>query len=155
MKMEKSMIKDGKPVSILMADDDEDDRFMAHEAMDEMNVPGTIHFVENGEELMEYLFKKGKFADREDPACPDIILLDLNMPRKDGREALKEIKSHPALRHIPVIVLTTSRAEEDISYTYKLGASSYITKPDSFDGLVSVMKSLSAYWFDVVTLPDR
>jgi len=153
--MGNAMSKSRKNLRILMADDDEDDRFMANEAMDEMDIAGAMDFVENGEELMEYLLKRGKFACREELLHPDIILLDLNMPRKDGREALKEIKSDPALRHIPVVVLTTSRAEEDIAYTYKMGANSYITKPDSFEGLVSVMKSLSAYWFDLVSLPER
>jgi CheY-like chemotaxis protein len=109
--------------------------------------------VENGEELMDYLHRRGAFADPARSPRPGLILLDLNMPRKDGREALAEIKSDPALRQIPVVVLTTSKAEEDIYRTYDLGVNSFITKPVTFDGLVNVMRTLGTYWFEIVELP--
>jgi len=102
---------------------------------------------------MEYLQHSGKYAEPGSSPRPGIILLDLNMPKKDGREALKEIKSSPDLWSIPVIVLTTSKAEEDIYRTYDLGVNSFITKPVSFDALVEVMKALGRYWFEIVELP--
>ncbi len=149
------MDKYGKPVTILMADDDIDDRLMAKEASEEARLYSTLIFVEDGEELMEYLYHRGKYADHSGFPQPDLILLDLNMPLKDGREALREIKSDPDLRHIPVIVLTTSKAEEDICLVYDLGANSFITKPVSFEGIVDVMKSLAQYWFHIVELPSE
>ncbi|HEX8202372.1 MAG TPA: response regulator, partial [Isosphaeraceae bacterium] len=106
-----------------------------------------------GEELLEYLRRQGQFTDASTSPTPGLILLDLNMPRKDGREALREIKSNPALRQIPIIVLSTSKAEEDVYRTYDLGANSFITKPVTFEGLVDVMKSLGRYWFHIVELP--
>jgi len=109
----------------------------------------------DGEELMDYLCRRGKFSDPESAPRPGLILLDLNMPKKDGREALKEIKSDPDLKQIPIVVLTTSKADEDIYRSYNLGVNSYITKPVSFEGLVEVMKALSLYWFEIVRLPDN
>ncbi len=148
-------MKDGvKAITILMADDDEDDRLMAEEAMQEARLLNELHFVNDGVELMEYLCYQGKY-NRENAPRPDLILLDLNMPRKDGREALKEIKDDPELRQIPIVVLTTSKADEDIYRTYDLGVNSYITKPVSFEGLVEVMKSLTNYWFNIVRLPSQ
>ena len=144
------------PVTILMADDDPDDRWMASEALEESRVCNELRFVEDGEELMDYLLRQGNFASPETSPVPGLILLDLNMPKKDGRKALEEIKGNPALRRIPVVVLTTSAAEEDIFRTYDLGVSSYITKPVSFEGLVEVMKTLAKYWFEIVELvPQR
>ena len=143
-----------KPIVILIADDDADDRMLARDALAESRLANDLFEVEDGEELVDYLKRRGKYCD--DPAkCPrpGLILLDLNMPRKDGREALREIKADPDLRHIPVVVLTTSKAEEDIYRTYDLGVSSFITKPVSFDGLVSVMRVLGKYWFEIVELP--
>ena len=142
-----------KSVTILMADDDEDDRLMTKEALEEARLKNELRFVEDGEELMNYLRHQGEYADAEKAPRPGLILLDLNMPRKDGREALKEIKADPELRRIPIIVLTTSKAEEDILRTYDLGVNSFITKPVSFDGLVEVMKSLALYWLEIVELP--
>ena len=141
-----------KPITILMADDDPDDRLLSKEALDEARLANELNFVEDGEELMDYLFQRGKFTEENAPR-PGIILLDLNMPKKDGREALKEIKADPNLRTIPVVVLTTSKAEEDILRTYELGVNSYITKPVTFDGMVEVMNSLGQYWFEIVELP--
>ena len=143
----------GNPITILMADDDPDDRLMAKEALDEARLSNGIHFVEDGEELMDYLHCRGKYADNGNAPKPGLILLDLNMPKKDGREALREIKDDPELRRIPIVILTTSKADEDIYKTYDLGVNSFITKPVSFEGLVDVMKALSKYWFQIVRLP--
>ncbi|WP_266205962.1 response regulator [Pontibacter kalidii] len=142
-----------RTIVILIADDDAEDRMLVKEALDESRLKNHVQFVENGEELLDYLHNRGKFADKEKFPTPGLILLDLNMPKKDGREALKEIKSDDYLRVIPVVVLTTSKAEEDILRTYDLGVSSFITKPVTFASLVDVMKTLSKYWFEIVELP--
>ena len=144
-----------KSIVILMADDDADDRLLAQDALAECRLANELHFVENGEELLDYLHRRGKFVNLAQSPRPGLILLDLNMPKKDGREALKEIKDDPRLRTIPVVVLTTSRADTDISRIYELGANSFITKPVSFDSLVEVMKILGRYWFEIVELPAR
>jgi CheY-like chemotaxis protein len=138
----------------LIADDDEDDRLLAEDALRENRLVNDLRFVEDGEELMEYLLQQGKYADPRDAPRPGLILLDLNMPKKDGREALQEIKSNDLLRRIPVVILTTSKAEEDILKTYDLGVNSFITKPVTFDGLVELMQLLGRYWFEIVELPD-
>jgi CheY-like chemotaxis protein len=142
-----------RPIIILVADDDAEDRMMVKEALEESRLTNMIQFVENGEELMDYLHNKGRFADKEKYPTPGLILLDLNMPKKDGREALKEIKADDHLRMIPVVVLTTSKAEEDVLRTYDLGVSSFIAKPVTFTALVDMMKTLSKYWFEIVELP--
>ena len=147
------MSTNGSVITILMADDDEDDRMFAMDALDEARLANQVDFVEDGEELMEYLHRRGRFSEMKEDSLPGLILLDLNMPRKDGREALKEIKADPELRRIPVVVLTTSKAQEDIFRTYDLGVSSFITKPVSFEGLVEIMKALGKYWFEIVSLP--
>jgi CheY-like chemotaxis protein len=138
-----------------MADDDEDDRMMTKEALEESRLANEMRFVVDGEELIDYLYRRGKFEDPADSPRPGLILLDLNMPRKDGREALKEIKEDPNLRQIPIVVLTTSKAEEDIYRTYDLGVNSFITKPVSFEGLVFVISNLAQYWFQIVKLPQN
>ncbi|WP_299762314.1 response regulator [uncultured Pontibacter sp.] len=142
-----------KSIIILVADDDAEDRMLVKDALEESRLKNNIHFVENGEELMDYLHHRGKYANQSEHPTPGLILLDLNMPKKDGREALKEIKADERLRLIPVVVLTTSKAEEDILRTYNLGVSSFITKPVTFASLVDVMKTLSKYWFEIVELP--
>ena len=147
------MLKDREPVSILMADDDEDDRLMAKEALEEAKLANAISFVVDGEELLDYLNHRGKYSNPELAPKPGLILLDLNMPKKDGREALKEIKEDPKLRSIPIVVLTTSKEEEDIYRTYNLGVNSFITKPVAFESLVKIMKTLAHYWFEIVKLP--
>jgi CheY-like chemotaxis protein len=147
------MHKSGRPITILLADDDADDRMMAGEALAESRLANDLRFVEDGEELMDYLHRRGRYAPPAEAPRPGLILLDLNMPRKDGREALGEIKSDPELRKIPVVVLTTSQAEEDIYRTYDLGVNSFITKPVMFESMVSVMKALGKYWFEIVELP--
>ena len=144
-----------KSLVILMADDDADDRLLAKDALAECKLPCELQFVENGEELIDYLKRRGKFEQLGDSPRPGLILLDLNMPKKDGREALKEIKSDPEFRKIPVVVLTTSKADTDIGRIYELGANSFISKPVSFDSLVEVMRSLSHYWFEIVELPTK
>jgi CheY-like chemotaxis protein len=144
---------DGRPIVILLADDDAEDRMLAANALEESRVVNDLRFVEDGEELLDYLYHRGQYAADGVSPTPGLILLDLNMPRKDGREALREIKADPDLRRIPVVVLTTSKAEEDIYRTYDLGANSFITKPVSFDGLVSVMRDIGRYWIEIVELP--
>ncbi len=138
---------------ILMADDDDDDRLLAKDALSECKVDGNLRFVENGEELMDYLFRRGKYQEIGNAPRPGLILLDLNMPRKDGREALKEIKADPDLRRIPVVVLTTSKADTDVGAVYELGANSFISKPFQFEALVNVMKLIGQYWLQTVELP--
>lgn len=149
------MDKRGNVITILMADDDADDRMLAKDALEECRLANDLRFVEDGEELMDYLYHRGSFADPADSPRPGLILLDLNMPRKDGREALKEIRADPELRPIPVVVLTTSQAEEDILRSYDLGANSYVTKPVTFQSLVEIMKALGRYWFNIVALPPQ
>lgn len=142
-----------KPITILLADDDADDRMMAKEALEESRLMNDFRWVEDGEALLDYLRRQGKYAAPDAAPRPGLILLDLNMPRKDGREALQEIKADADLRSIPIVVLTTSKAEEDIYRTYDLGVNSFITKPVTFAGLVDVMRALGRYWFEIVELP--
>ena len=142
-----------RPVTILMADDDADDRLMTRGAFTESRIANDLRFVENGVELMDYLNRRGKYGNPEESPRPGLILLDLNMPKKDGREALREIKTDPNLRKIRVVVLTTSKTEEDIYRSYDLGACSFITKPVTFAGLVEVIQSLGKYWLEIVELP--
>ena len=139
--------------TILLAEDDEDDRVLVRDALELSQLAREVHVVEDGEELLDYLHRRGKYVTLVAAPLPDLILLDLNMPRKDGREALKEIKSDPALRAIPIVVLTTSRREEDVSRSYELGVNSFIVKPMSFESLVDVVKTLRKYWFEIVELP--
>jgi len=148
-----SNIEKAMPITILMADDDADDRQLTREALEEGRLINEIRFVENGEELLEYLRKQGKFAPPAEAPRPGLILLDLNMPRKDGRAVWKEIKSDPAFRTIPVVVLTTSKADEDVYKSYDLGVNSYIVKPVTFEALVDILQTLEKYWFEIVELP--
>jgi len=148
------MVKSTKPVTILMADDDQDDCLLVKDAFVESRLLNDLRFVEDGEELMDYLYHRGKYVEIDSSPRPGLILLDLNMPRKDGREALEEIKSDSDLRSIPIVVLTTSKQEEDILRSYDVGANSYVTKPVTFKGLVDVMKTLGRYWLEIVELPD-
>lgn len=143
-----------KPITILMADDDDDDRLMTQDALQESRVLNDLKMVCDGVELMEYLRREGNFADKHTSPRPSLILLDLNMPRKDGREALMEIKADPNLRSIPVVILTTSKEEEDKIKGYNLGAASFITKPVSFEGLVELMRTMGKYWVEFVELPQ-
>ena len=140
------------PITILVADDDPDDRLLILDAMRESYPQSEVFFVEDGEELLDYLRQENRYVGGV--ARPKLILLDLNMPRKDGREVLREIKADPNLRRIPVLVFTTSSSEQDVYSSYDLGANSFITKPVSFDGLLSVLRSLEHYWFQTVNLPN-
>jgi CheY-like chemotaxis protein len=145
----------GKPVTILLADDDEEDRELTRDALQDARLANEMRFAVDGQDLMDYLKREGAYADPSvDAPRPGIILLDLNMPKKDGREALAEIKADPSLRRIPIVVLTTSKDEEDVFRTYDLGVSSFITKPVTFAGLFDVMRTWTRYWFELVELPN-
>ena len=144
---------DGSVITILLADDDEDDRLMPRDALRAARLHNDLRFVIDGVDLLDYLHRRGKYRDPASSPRPALILLDLNMPRMDGREALEAIKQDPELRSIPVVVLTTSKAEEDIVRTYDLGVNSFITKPVTFLGLVEVMKVFTRYWLEIVDLP--
>jgi CheY-like chemotaxis protein len=141
-----------RPITILIADDDPEDRMLAAEALKESRLANDVRFVEDGEELVDYLTYRGRFTNPDDAPRPGVILLDLNMPRKDGREALREIKANAELRRIPIIVLTTSKAEIDIYRSYDLGVNSFIVKPVTFDSLVEVMHVIGRYWFEIVEI---
>jgi CheY-like chemotaxis protein len=149
------MSSDRTPIMILMADDDEDDCLLTQEALAESRLKNELRFVGDGVELLEYLRNEGRYQDAAKHPRPGIILLDLNMPRKDGRQVLEEIKQDASLRRIPVVVMTTSQAEQDILRSYDLGAASYITKPVTFEGLVEVMRAIGRYWVEFVALPQE
>ena len=142
------------PVMILICDDDEDDRLLTKQALEEAHLSNDVRYVEDGVQLMNYLHRRAEYAGENGKAPrPGLILLDLNMPKKDGRECLREIKSDENLRDIPIVVLTTSRQDEDIANSYQLGVNSYIAKPVTFTGLVDALKVLGRYWFELVELP--
>ncbi len=145
----------GTPIQIVIAEDDPDDRLLIEDALSEARLANGIKFVQDGVELLEYLRRTGRYLDLTRKFLPGLVLLDLNMPRMDGREVLKVIKEDPVLRRVPVAVLTTSSAEEDIFRTYDLGVNSFITKPVTFERLVEVMQSLTDYWFQIVRLPSE
>jgi len=142
-----------KQITILMAEDDADDRLLVKEAFRESRLNNDLFFVEDGQYLLDYLRQQGRYAAPTSAPRPGLILLDLNMPRKSGREALQEIKADPGLHTIPVVVLTTSKAEQDILRSYDLGAAGYISKPATFEELIEVIKVLGRYWFEIVELP--
>ncbi len=144
-----------KPPIVLLAEDDPDDRLLVTEALEESGLTNHLYFVTDGEELMDYLYHRGQYAQNNPSPRPALILLDLNMPKKDGREALNEIKADPSLRRIPVVVFTTSKAQEDILRAYDRGANSFITKPIAFESLVELIKTLNQYWFNTVELPPN
>ena len=147
------MSKEDRLFTFLMVDDDPDDRMLFKEACEEVRLRNPVEFLENGEQLVDYLNRRGRYAALEGTPLPGIILLDLNMPLMDGREALETIKASPTLRHIPIIVLTTSKSEDDILSSYGLGASSYIVKPVSLDRLMRVVNSIGEYWVQIVEVP--
>jgi CheY-like chemotaxis protein len=148
------MKDEAMPIVILLADDDEEDRMLACDALAESHLSNPVYCVGDGEELMDYLLQRGKYTEPGAAPRPGLILLDLNMPKKDGREALREIKSDPNLRQIPILVMTTSKDQEDVFNSYDSGANGYISKPVTFEGLVELMKGLGRYWFDIVELPN-
>lgn len=145
----------GTPAVILLAEDDEDDYTLIRDALEEARVLNPLLRVRDGVELLEYLRRQGKFAEPGKSPVPGLVLLDLNMPRMDGRTALKEMKADPDLRAVPVVVLTTSKSEEDVLASYDIGASTFIRKPVTFEGLVEVAKTLQHYWFEIVELPRK
>jgi len=149
------MSQRGTSITILIADDDVEDRMMVADAFAESHLANSLRFVENGEQLLDYLYQRGSYTDPANAPRPGLILLDLNMPKKDGRKALQEIKSDPRLRHIPVVVLTTSKAELDVYRSYDLGVNSFITKPVTLAGLVEVVSTLGKYWLEIVELPPE
>jgi two-component system response regulator len=149
------MNRTGFPIRILVADDDADDRLMIKDAFEESKLGNPIDFVEDGVQLMQYLNREGSYSNLANQPYPGFILLDLNMPRKDGRTALKEIKESADLHRIPIVILTTSKAEEDIVRTYNLGVNSFICKPVSFDGLVEIVRTVGRYWIEIVALPPE
>lgn len=142
-----------KIVNILIADDDQDDCLLTREAFRECRITNQLHFVHDGEALLDYLKRRPPYNDEQSYPMPGLILLDLNMPLKDGREALMEIKADATLRTIPVVILTTSSAEEDVLRSYDMGVNSFITKPVSYSGLIEVIRALGRYWLDIVELP--
>ncbi len=144
-----------KAITLLLADDDTDDCLFVQEAMDEARLSNKLEVVNDGEQLLDFLHRRGAYQTLAGEPLPGLILLDLNMPRLDGREALTQIKNDPRLKSIPIVVLTTSKAEEDIIRSYDLGVNSYITKPVTFEGLVNVMKGLGKYWLEIVELPPQ
>ena len=149
------MIRSSQPIRILVAEDDADDRMMIKDAFEESRLGNPVDFVEDGVQLMNYLAREGEYASFSDQPYPGFILLDLNMPRKDGRTALREIKASPMLQRIPIVILTTSKAEEDIVRTYNLGVNSFICKPVTFDSLVEIVKTVGRYWIEIVALPPE
>ena len=140
---------------ILMAEDDSDDQLLVRDALKEAGFGIDLKFVENGVDLMDYLHQRNRYAPSGSAPRPGLIILDLNMPKKDGREALKEIKADADLRRIPVLILTTSTADPDIAKSYDLGANSFISKPAAYNVLVNIMRSIGQYWFNVVVLPIK
>ena len=142
-------------VSILIADDDADDRDLVRDAFNECQVGCPLHFVHDGEDLMAYLTRRAPFTDAGQYPMPGLILLDLNMPRKDGLEVLEDIARYPHLRQIPVVILTTSSEAEDVTASYQAGVNSFITKPASYDGLLNVVRTLEKYWLGIVELPEN
>ncbi|MEP6733656.1 MAG: response regulator [bacterium] len=143
----------GHPIRILIADDDEEDRAFAREALAVARLANDLHFVHDGDELMDYLYERGAYSEPRSAPRPGLILLDIKMPKRDGFACLAEIKRSETLRQIPVVILTTSAAEEDIFRGYDLGVNSFVSKPVTFDGLVQAMKTLGRYWFEIVDLP--
>ena len=134
------------PLAILMADDDPDDLLLAKQAFEKTRLANDLRTVEDGEELLDYLHQRGAYAAPGAAPRPALVLLDLNMPRKDGREALREIKADPSLRHIPVVVLTSSKEERDMVTSYKLGVNAYVVKPVDFHEFVNAIKELGVFW---------
>jgi len=149
------MLRDETLTTVLVADDDPDDRMLIEDAFEENEIRNPLQFVEDGEQLLQCLNREGQFAELSDEPLPGLILLDLNMPKMDGRTALAKIKQDERLCRIPVVILTTSKAEEDVLRTYNLKASSFITKPVTFDGLLEVVKAIAAFWMEIAALPPE
>jgi len=142
-------------IRIHMCDDDPDDQLLVSDALEEARLGNPIDFTTNGKELLQYLNREDKYSHLIDQPLPGLILLDLNMPVMDGREVLSKLKQHDKFRSIPIIILTTSKAEADIARTYDMGVNSFIMKPVSFDSLVEMIRSVTDYWFHLVSLPPK
>lgn len=149
------MVKLRKPIIILMADDDSDDRLLAQEALTHIDLDHEVHTVADGEALMDYLHRRGSYESMKEKPLPGLILLDLNMPRMSGLDALQEIKLDPMFRRIPTVILTTSNTKEDVHMSYDMGANSYVTKSVTFESLVDVVEEIGKYWLEVVQLPPE
>lgn len=148
------MTKDGKRTVVIIAEDDPDDRLLIKDAIKEASSKKVdVYFVQDGAEMLDYLYHRGKYSSTSDAPWPELVLLDLNMPKKNGMEVLAEIKNDPALRAIPVVVLTTSHSPEHVQRSYELGGNGFVTKPSSFIELVELMKGIEGYWFKTVKLP--
>jgi CheY-like chemotaxis protein len=147
--------RNGKPAIILLAEDDPGDQELTRRALQEDVLDTDLHVVSNGEAAMDYLLHRGRYSDPAEAPHPDLVLLDLNLPRLDGRQVLEQMRSHPDLRRIPVVVLTTSKQEEDILRSYDLGCNSFITKPVDVEGFVQCIRGLGMYWFELVALPSQ
>ena len=147
------MARPGKPYTVLMVDDDAEDCLLVRDALQEIGLPHDLRFVRDGEELFDYLCRRGEHENPLQAPHPDLILLDLKMPKMDGREVLRALKSDRQFRRIPVVALTTSMARDDVEFSYDMGVNSYVTKPVTFHALVDIMKVLCSYWFEVVELP--
>ena len=145
----------GKPAVILLAEDDPGDQELTRRALEQSRIRNELHIVEDGEEALNYLQRRGEYEDPESSPKPDLMLLDLNMPKMDGKQLLEQMRADPNLRRIPVVALTTSKQENDIIRTYDLGANSYIVKPVDMDQFVNAIKVLKDYWFQIVVLPPR
>ena len=146
------MTADTRPIDILLVEDDPGDVLITKEALEHSKVTNSLHIVDDGEQALAYLRHEGEYADS---TRPDLILLDLNLPRRDGREVLAEVKADPELRRIPVVVLTTSKAEEDVLRSYDLHANAYVTKPVDFDRFIEIVRQIDEFFVSVVKLPGR
>jgi CheY-like chemotaxis protein len=146
---------DGKPAVILLAEDDPGDQELTRRALAQSRIRNELYIVEDGEEALDYLLRRGRYQDPDSSPKPDLMLLDLNMPKMDGKQLLQQMRADPSLRRIPVVALTTSEQENDIIRTYDLGANSYIVKPVDMDQFVNAIRVLKDYWFQIVVLPPR
>ncbi|MEF8785021.1 MAG: response regulator [Haloarculaceae archaeon] len=143
---------EGEPIEILLAEDNPGDVRLTEKALDHGNILNNLHVANDGIEAIKFLRQDGEYADEP---RPDLVLLDLNMPKKDGREVLEDMKADPKLRRIPVVVLTSSEAEEDVVRSYELNANAYLTKPVDFDGFVDIVERIEDFWFSVVKMPPK
>ncbi len=148
------MVPDDRQFLVLLADDDAEDCLLVREALGRTPVNPQVRTVADGEELLDYLYRRGRYAARQAAPRPHLILLDLNMPKRDGREVLRELKNDPEAQHVPIIVLTTSTSEDDVVFSYEAGARSYIPKPATYHGWVEMARLLVEYWFRLVRLPE-
>ena len=145
----------GKPAIILLAEDDRGDQELTRRALEEGKIRNDLRIVEDGEEALAYLFRRGKYKDPATSPRPDLLLLDLNLPRVDGRQVLERVRADSKLRRMAVVVLTTSRQDEDILRSYELGCNSFITKPVGMEQFIRVIQALEEYWFQIVVLPPK